>query len=204
MALCGASAILVASLLALGETGAGAASATVVNEGKYGFSFTLPVHWKQVPLNGSDVTALLNAAAHNDPTLASALTGEVKAAASNGIKVFGVGPVSGSTVANVNIIVTSSAGAPTGNAFASAAVAEAKIQLTQVGTSHIKTSIVHNRLGAAAQVTYELNLKGAPPQFGDQFYAVHKSHIEIITVTTSTLAQSQTDARLIVDGWHWK
>lgn len=198
-----AGALLMAGLLVLGENSAGAATRTVVSEPNYGFSFTLPVSWKQVPLNGSDVTALLNAAVHNDPTLANALSGEVSSAASKGMKVFAVGPVSGSTVANLNIIVTSSDGAPTGNAFAPAAVAEAKIGLAELKATDPKTSVVHNRLGTVAQATYELTLKGTPGQFGVQFYVLHKSHIEIISVTTSSRSQSQADARAVVDGWRW-
>ena len=202
--LLGASVALVAGLLVVGESGAGAAVGTAVNEPTYGFSFLLPPSWKTVPLNGGDVTALLNAAAHNDPTLANALSGEVNGAASKGIKVFAVGPVSGSTAANMNIVITSSAGAPTGSEFAPAAVAEAKIGLTELGTNHTRISVVHNRLGTVAQATYELTLKGSPPQFGDQIYAMHKSYIEIISVTTSNPSKSQAAARVIVNSWRWQ
>jgi len=198
------SALLMAGSLALEASSAWAASGTAVNEPAYGFSFTLPANWKPVPLDGSDVTALLNAATHDDPTLANALSGEVSAAASKGMKVFAVGPFSGTTVANMNIIVTSSAGAPTGSTFASAAVAEAKIGLAELGAHHAKTSTVHNKLGTVAQATYELTLKGTPPQFGIQFYALHKSHIDIISVTTSSLSGSQAAARVIVNSWRWQ
>lgn len=199
----GASAALVAVLLLMGDTSAGASSGVVIKEPQYGFSLTLPSNWKQVPLDGSDVTALLNAETHDDPTLANALDSEVTSAASKGMKVFAVGPVVGTTVPNANVIVTSSAGAPTGNAFASAAVAEAKIELTQVGASHLKTSVVKNRLGISAQATYQLNLKNTGPEFGEQFYVQHKSYVEIVTVTTSNLASTESNARLIVDSWRW-
>ena len=59
----------------------------------------------------------LNSASHDDPTLANALSSEVTSGAAKGMKVFAVGPRAGSTVPNVNVIVTSSAGAPTGRAF---------------------------------------------------------------------------------------
>jgi hypothetical protein len=199
----GASVGLVAVLLLMGDTSAGAASGVVIKEPQYGFSFTLPSNWKQVPLNGSDVTALLNAETHDDPTLASALDSEVTSAASKGMKVFAIGPVVGLTVPNANVIVTSSAGAPTGSAFAQEAVAEAKIEMTQVGASHLKTSIVKNRLGTSAQATYELNLQNTGPEFGEQFYVQHKSYVEIVTVTTSNLTSTQSNARLIVDSWRW-
>ena len=155
---------LVAVLLVLGDASAGASSGVVIKEPQYGFSLTLPVNWKQVPLNGNDVTALLNAETHDDPALTNALNSEVTSAAAEGMKVFAIGPVAGSTVPNLNVIVTSSAGVPTGSAFAPVAVAEAKIELTQVGASHLKTSIVEDRLGTSARATYELILKNAAPR----------------------------------------
>ena len=198
----GASVALVAVLLALGNMSAGASSGVVIKEPQYGFSLTLPADWKQVPLNGSDVTALLNAATHDNPALANALNGEISSGAAAGMKVFAIGPLSGASVPNVNVVITSSSGGPTGSAFAPAAVAEAKIGLTQVGASHIKTSIANNHLGRSAQATYELNLKSGP-EFGDQFYVQHRSYVEIMTVSTSSPATSQSDARVIVDGWRW-
>ncbi len=189
--------------LGSGATSAGASSGVVIGEPHDGFSFTLPVSWKQVPLNGSDITALLNAATHDDPALTNALNGQVTSATAGGVEVFAIGPLSGSTVPNVNVIVSSSGGSPTGNAFAPAAIAEAKIEFTQIGASHIKTSLVHNRLGTAAQTNSELNLKNTGPQFGDQFIVHHKPNVEIVTVSTSSLASSQSTARFIVDRWRW-
>ena len=199
----GTSTALVAVMLVLVAASASASSGVVIKEPRYGFSFTLPVGWKQVPLNGSDVTALLNSAADDDPTLASALNGEVISAASKGIKVFAIGTFVGSTVPNVNVVVESSAGAPTGRAFDQAAIAEAKIEFTQVGASHIKTSIVKNGLGTSAQATYELDLKSTGIEFGEQFYVQHKSNLVVVTVTSSSFASNQSNARLVVDSWRW-
>jgi hypothetical protein len=199
--LMGASA-LVAAALVLGETGASASSGTVVKEPQYGFSFNLPVNWKQVPLDGSDVTALLNSASHDDPTLANALGSEVTSGAAKGMKVFAVGPLAGSTVPNVNVIVTSSAGAPSGRAFAQAAIAEAKIEFTQIGATHLKTSIVNNHLGSSAEATYELDLKSSA-QFGEQFYLRHGAHVDIVTITTSSHAATGSNAQFIMNSWRW-
>jgi hypothetical protein len=190
-------------LLLMGELSAGASTGIVIKGPQHEFSFTLPAGWKQVPLNGSDVTALLNAATHDDPALANALDSEVTSAATKGMKVFAIGPVVGSVASNVNVIVTSSSGAPTGSAFAPAMVAEAKIELTQLGGSHLKTSIVKNRLGTAAQVTYQLNLKNVSTEFGEQMYVQHKSSIDIVTVTTSNPTSSQSTARSITSSWQW-
>jgi hypothetical protein len=193
---------LVVSLLTVSATSAGAARAVVVKEPQYGFSFSLPASWKQVPLNGSDVSALLNQASHADPSLAHALTSEVAAGASKGMKVFAIGPVAGSSVPSVNVIVTSSAGAPTGSGFAQAAVAEAKIELTVVGATHITATVVNDHLGRAYQSAYELKLPSGN-EFGYQYYALHKSHIDIVTITSSSSASSLSNARVIVGSWRW-
>jgi hypothetical protein len=198
----GSSAALMAMLILMGGVSAGA-SGVVIKEPQYGFSFSLPAGWKQVPLNGGDVTALLKAATHDDPSLSNALSSEVASAASKGIKIFAVGPVSGSVASNVNVIVSSAAGAPTGRAFAQAAEAQAKIELTQVGATNLKTSIVNNALGTAGQVTYQLHLKNAGPEFGEQVYVQHKSSVEIVTVTTASKASSQATAQVIGNSWRW-
>ena len=198
----GASAALLAFLLVVGASSAAFSAGTVVKEPQYGFSFALPAGWQEVPLDGSDVTALLNIATHNDPSLTKALGSEVSSAPSKGMKVFAIGPAAGSSAPNVNVIVVSSAGTPTGRSFAPAAIAEAKIEFAQLGVRHIKSSIVNNHLGRAAQVTYELTLNGIH-EFGDQFYALHTSHVDIVTVTTGSVASSEADARIVVNSWRW-
>jgi len=149
------------------------------------------------------VTALLNSAAHDDPTLANALDSQVTSAASKGMKVFAIGPFAGTTIPNVNVIVSSDAGAPTGRGFAQAAIAEAKIALTQVGASHIKASIVKNPLGTSAQVTYELDLKTAGVEFGEQFYVQHTANVVVVTVTTSRSTSTKSNAHLVANTWRW-
>jgi hypothetical protein len=201
----GVSVVLATILLFIGDASAGASSGVVVREPQYGFSFTLPSDWKQVPLDGSDVTALLNAATHGDPALKNALTSQIATATSTGMKVIAIGPDQGSSVPSVNVIVTNAAsGLPTGRAFASAVIAEAKIQLTEADASHLKTSIVNDRLGTAAQDSYELNSKSLGVVFGTQLTVRHGSKIEIVTVSTSDPTSSRSDARLIADSWRWK
>jgi len=198
-----ASAVFAAVLIVLGATGAGALSATVIRDSQYGFSFSVPSNWKQVPLDGSDVTALLNAATHDDPSLTNALNSEVISESSKGMKVFAIGPIEGTATPSVNVIISSAAGSPSGRAFSSAAVAEAKMEFTQLGAHHIETSIVNNRLGDAAKVTYQLSVKTLGQQYGVQYYVRHKSYLAIVTLATPSLASSQSDARLLVNSWQW-
>ena len=201
--LLGLSTLVVAVTLAEGAVDASADSRIQIKEPQYGFSFALPANWKQVPLDGSDIANLLNTATHDDPALANGLSAEVKAGASKGMKVFAIGPVIGSSIPNVNVIVASSAGEPTGHAFAQSSVTEAKIEFAEIGAQQIKTSIVQTRLGAAAEVTYVLNIKNSAPQSGAQLYLEHKSHIDIVTATTAKAADSRSNLQFVLESWRW-
>jgi hypothetical protein len=179
-----------------------AASRPSVKEPKYDFSMSLPAKWTTIPLDGSDITSLLNSATHDDPTLSNALNSQVKAATKQGIKVFAVGPVSGTTVPNVSVADQSASGAPSGNAFPPAAAVEAKISLGEAGAKGIKTSTIHDRLGDVAQVVYSLPLTTGTVD-GVQLYAEHRSRIVIMTVTTSSPATALSAAHTIAGSWRW-
>jgi hypothetical protein len=168
-----------------------------------GFSLLLPSGWNSVPLNGSDVTQLLNAATANDPSLTSALSAEVKQAASHHIKVFALGPARGSSVTDLNVVVEPAAGLPSGKAFATAAVPEAKQALAQIGASHLVATVARTPLGTAALVTYQLPLKSVGSVVGLQVYVLRASHLYIIAFSGPTLGGDRTVARSVERSWHW-
>ena len=199
----GLTVVLVAVVLLAWGKVADAAVGLAVTDPHDGFAFALPSNWKIVPLDGGDITSLLNAATHDDPALTNALSGEVTAAASKKMKLFAIGPVDGLAVPNVNVIVTPSGGAPTGFAFSSAAVAEAKIELTESSASHIRTRVLKNRLGSTAEATYQLDLPNASTQYGEQFYAIHKTRIYIVTVTTPNGLSTELVGHSITASWSW-
>lgn len=199
-----ASAVLAIVTLAAMQTAAGASSGLVIHEPQYKFSFSLPTGWKQVPLDGSDVTALLKTATHDDPSLANALDSQITSEASKGMKVFAIGPVSGSVASNVNVIVTAPGGyIPTGSQFAHEAVAEAKIEMSQIGASHFKAFVVKNRLGDVAEDTYTLTLQGSH-EAGEQLFAHHGADVEVVTVTTASPAQTKAIGNQVANSWRWK
>jgi hypothetical protein len=195
-------AVLGATAPLLVSSSAGAAGPQV-KEPKYGFTFTLPTSWKTVPLNGGDIKSLLNSATHNDPSLSSALSAQVKSAVEQGVKVFAIGPENNGSIPNVSVIDGSAAGSPKGSAFPQAAVTQAKISLTQVGAIHIQAAVVKNKMGDTAEVVYELPLKTGTVE-GAQLYVQHKSSVVVMTVTTTSSASSQAAARSIVKSWKWK
>jgi hypothetical protein len=178
------------------------ASGPSVKEPKYGFSLKLPARWTTIPLNGSDISSLLKSATHDDPALSNALNSQVEAATKQGIKVFAVGPLIGSFVPNVSIAAESSSGAPSGSAFPPAAAVQAKISLGQAGATQIKTSVIHNHMGAVAQVLYHLPLKTGTV-YGLQLYVEHGSHIAIVTVTTPSSPAGLSVSRTVAANWKW-
>ena len=179
------------------------ASGQLVREPKYGFTLRLPAQWNPIPLDGSDITSLLNTATHDDPSLTNALDTQVKSATAQGIKVFAVGPLAGTFVPNVNVIMQSSAVVPGGKgAFLGSVTVQAKISLGEAGIKKIRSTTVHDAMGSVVQVSYTLPLKTGDAQ-GVQIYAEHGSRLAIMTVTTSNSGQSLSLARAIAGSWRW-
>jgi hypothetical protein len=181
-------------------------AANTVNESQYGFSFSLPSNWQAIPLSGTDAAALLNAGKSIDPSLANVLDSQLIQAARQGLKVYAVGPASGTSFPNLNIGIESSSGSPTGQAFLSAIDAEVKIGLTEAGVQDIKTSDVRLQLGNALQVTYRLPLKttGNVTEVGVQLYLEHGPRLYVITFSSSTMSLDQAVSRFVEDSWRWK
>jgi hypothetical protein len=131
---------------------------------------------------------------------------EVGPNAERGTKVYAIGPVSGQNAPNINVIVTSGAGAPTGDAFASAVVGQAKQELSSVGATHVTASVVHSQLGATAQSTYTLpsSISKGSPLAGYQIYALHGSRVYVVTITTTSAALDRSVANKVKGSWTWK
>ena len=181
-----------------------ATAAVKVTEHALGFSFSLPAHWKVIPLHAKDVTQLLNAATKSDPALTGALTKEIRQAAHQGVKVFAVAPVLMHTNPNLNIIVESSAGVPTGAAFFVQGGATIKRELASSGFSHVKVSDVTGGFGKVIQVTYQIKsaLTGQVVH-GVQFYVRHTTRFYIITTTAPTSAYASSVSNGVATSWHW-
>jgi len=183
------------------------AGAATVSEAQYGFTFSLPSNWTQIPLNAKDIGAIIGAAAKGDPALENVLDQQAVAATKKGLKVFAVGPISGGFFPNLNVGVTSAMGAPTGSAFVSLMMAEVKITLTEAGATHVDAAPAHLPLGPAVQAGYQLKLSvTAHPVLvhGLQFYVEHGSRLYVITFSGTTPAEYQPAAHEVVTSWHWQ
>jgi hypothetical protein len=177
--------------------------ASTVNANQYGFSFSLPAKWTQINLDGKDIAAVLKLATKNDPSLTNVLNNELEQAAKSGlIKIFAVGPLSGSFFPNLNIIVQSAAGAPTGQAFLAAATVEEQVEFGEAGAHQIKVSTVRLPIGQAVRTTYVLPFRGSSLR-GLQLVFEHLSHIYIVSVGSTNPEQDVSVARSITESWRW-
>ncbi len=195
--------IAVAAMVALWTLPADAAG-TRVNETKYGFSFSLPVKWVPIPLNGGDISKILVKATKADPALKKGLTKEVEQAAKSAVKFFAIGPISNAFASNINIIVESSAGLPTGPSYFSIIEPQIKAQLIKAGFKDLQTAVVQLAMGKEITATYQLptGVAGGVVQ-GLQLYVRHRSHVEIITFTSSTKSTDHSAATVLEDSWKW-
>jgi hypothetical protein len=184
-----------------------AAGASTVSEAQYGFTFSLPSNWTQIPLDSKDIGAIIGAAAKGDPALENVLDQQAVAATKKGLKVFAVGPISGGFFPNLNVGVTSATGMPTGSAFVNLMMAEVKITLTEAGATHVSTAPAHLPLGPAVQAGYQLKLAVTTHPVlvhGLQFYVEHGARLYVLTFSGTTPAEYQPVAHDVVTSWHWQ
>ena len=181
------------------------ASGGVVVDRHDGITFSLPAKWSQVPLNGNDFLYFLSQAAKHNPAFKSAVTTQMKQMAKRGAKIFAVGPYQQDFLSNVNVIVVSAPGSPTGQAFFTAAQAQLKVELTSAGFRGLQFKVVSFPFGKALQGTYHLGLAGQTrPVQGLQLYIPHKSHIAIVTFTSLDQSTDQSVSTIVGQSWHWR
>jgi hypothetical protein len=196
----------VAGVLVAAFPSAAATTGPRVAETVYGFSFSLPVTWHQVPLNGGDINSILNQATKQVPSLKSVLDTQVQQAVAKGIKVYAIGPISAATFPSLNIAIESSSGIPTGRAFLSVADTEAKLGLSETGAKDLKTFDVRLPLGSALEDSYVLPLSSSSTSSisGIQLYIEHQTHVYVVTVSAPTLSAARPVIGLVERSWHWQ
>ena len=194
-----------AVLIMVAVTSPADASPTRILDAKDGFAFALPSTWLQIPLTGKDVAGLLDVATKADPSLATALSLQVQQDLKKGVKIFALGPIVGKFASNLNVIVESSAGLPSGAGSFDMLGVEVKIELASLGITHIATSQVKVAGSAQLAATYSppvtMTKVGA---YGEQLYIHHGPRLVIATVTSASQAQCRSTARAIASTWTWK
>jgi len=195
-----------AAALGVGAALAVPAVAATVTAAQYGFSFSLPPRWTQIPLDSKDIGAFISAAAKGDPSMENVLDQQAVQAGKKGLKIFAVGPVSGDFFPNMNIAVASAAGTPTGSAFIDLMTAEVKLTLTEAGAMQLKVVPTHIPLGPAVQATYKLQFNlwsRVFPVYGLQFYLEHGPRLYVITFSALSPAEDRATAQIVDGTWRW-
>jgi hypothetical protein len=192
------------TLLTLSTSIAATGADAKVTDAKDGFSLTLPPKWTVIPLTGSLSKTFLAKATHNSASLEKSIKSEVKSAAADGIKVFGIGPAAKNFAANLNVGVESSSGAPTGAAFFRAVKSQEKSQLAQAGISDVHISTTTLPFAKVVEVSYALpkSVAGVPAS-GLQVVFEHTTHVYFLTITSLTAAADTTTLNPIASSWTW-
>ncbi|MHB1770155.1 MAG: hypothetical protein ACYCST_00140 [Acidimicrobiales bacterium] len=185
--------------------GAPMAGATTTAATQYGFSFSLPKRWTQIPLTRSDVGVLLKEASKLNPTFANILDAQVEQAAKQGLKVFAVGPAARGFLPSLSVAVKARAGVLSDPASFRLAELQLKIVLRVAGLQDPHIAEVHLPVGTAIQVTYALPLHGMPhPAHGRQLYFAHAARLYVLTCTAATSSQAEAVARYMEVHWRWR
>jgi len=186
------------------STGTSGASTHTVTLKKYGLMFTLPTHWQEIPLTGSDISGLLDLVTKADPSMKSSLTTEVKQAAKAGVKIFALGPIVKKFATNINVIVEPQPTGPSTAGYFDQLGVEVKLNLAGAGMKEIKTSKLQWPQGEVLQATYALHLSSPVMVVkGIQDYVWHKGKIFIVTISSLTLSADEAVAAVVGHSWHW-
>jgi hypothetical protein len=177
------------------------AAGTKIRDSTYGFSFTLPKSWIRIPLNGGDISGILASATKNDPSLKDVLSRQVRAAVKDGIKVFVFGPAHDGFFSNVSVYVTSSKGQLSGTPFLHSTDAQVKVAYAEAGFKDVATSITRLSMGQVLIATYRISK--VSPAYIEQIYVEHKTHVDIVTLTTTSLTQDQALLQMVDHSWSW-
>jgi hypothetical protein len=195
--------VAILALLVGAASPASAASSSVTST-KYGYSFGLQSGWQQIPLTGGDISGILTTVTKADPALKTALGNEVKQDAKQGVQSFAVGPIVNGFASNINVIVESVSGLPSGSSYFNEMKLGAKTDLAKIGMLHVASSIIETPIGKEIQATYTLPAKLAPPgTVGLQIYLRHKSLFYIVTITASTQSSNLITAGVVENSWKW-
>jgi hypothetical protein len=162
---------------------------------KYGFSLSLPAGWQRTQLTKAGVTKLVQRLDKLDPKQANLLSSASAQATIRRLQFYAIGPPDEGLIPNMNVIVQSPAGLPSGTSFVSQIKPVMAQALAKDGYAHVTFSTVHLPLGAALQAQYTAPTTSV---LLTQLYISHKGHLYIATFTPSSVAAQ------IENTWRWQ
>ncbi len=130
-----------------------------------------------------------------DPTLRGQFSSQSEQATIRRLQLFAIGTPQGGTLPNLNVLVQSPQGLPSGAAFLSQAEPLMKNDLQSQGFKQVTTSIVHLPMGSAVEAQYSLP---SSPLEGTQLYISHGSRLYIVSISPPSVAAE------IENTWHWQ
>jgi hypothetical protein len=160
---------------------------------KYGFSVSLPPGWQKVTLTRAGINKIAKNLHRVDPTFYQQFVNNE--ASVRHLQLYAIGPPQGASLPNVNVLVQSPQGLPSGKAFLTQVQPVMKSDLQQAGVKNATFSVVHLPFGPAVQGVY--TLPGTSTTV-TQLYISHKGHLYIVSMSPpSVVAQ-------IESSWHWQ
>jgi len=165
---------------------------------KYGFSVTLPSGWQRVTLTQASIDKLARylKSRSASPTFYQQFVNNE--AAARHLQLFAIGPLEGASLPNLNVLVQSPQGLPSGESFLTQAQPVMKSELQQAGLKNVTISVVHLPFGPALQGVYSLPLQGGTSVTLTQLYISHGGHLFIVSMSPSSVVPQ------IESNWHWR
>lgn len=160
---------------------------------KYGFSVTLPSGWQKVTLTQGGIDKIAKYISKADPTLGQQFVSNE--ATVRHLQLYAIGPPEGASLPNMNVLVQSPQGLPSGQSFLTQGQPVMKSELEQAGLKNVAITVVHLPFGSALQGVY--SLPGTSAQV-TQYYISHKGRLYIITMSPPSVVPQ------IESSWHWR
>jgi hypothetical protein len=176
-----------------------AASASASSKGptvvltKYGFSVMLPSGWQKVTLTQAGIDKIAKYLKGANPTFYQQFVNNE--ATARHLQLYAIGPLEGASLPNLNVIVQSPQGLPSGKSFLTQVQPVMKSELQQAGLKNVTISVVHPPFGSALQAVYTLPSTSVTVT---QLYMSHKGHLYIISMSPSSVVPQ------IESKWHWQ
>ncbi len=175
-----------------GASSASSSTGTKIVMSKYGFSVTLPSGWQRVTLTNAGIHKIAQYLNRVNPALEQQFVSN--AATVRNVQLYAVGPAQASSLPNLNVIVQSPQGLPSGNSFLTQIQPVMKSELQQAGLKDVTISIVHLPFGSAVEGQYALSATGPTVT---QFYISHGGRLYILSLSPASVLPQ------IENSWHW-
>jgi hypothetical protein len=160
---------------------------------KYGFSVTLPSGWQKVTLTQAGINKMAKYINKTDPTLGQQFVNNE--ATVRRLQLYAVGPLQGASLPNLNVLVQSPQGLPSGKSFLTQGQPAIESELQQAGFQNVAISVVHPSFGSALQAVY--TVPGLSTVI-TQAYISHKGRLYIVTMSPAAVVPE------IESSWHWR